>query len=107
MLQQGAPDDFVIATGDSHTVREFLEVAFELTGLEVERYVRFDAHYLRPAEVDHLLGDASKAHAALGWRPRTTFPELVRIMLEADLLDAGLDPARCLARASSPQARAA
>ena len=107
MLQREAPDDFVIATGESHTVREFLEVAFELTGLELDRHVRFDAHYLRPAELDHLLGDASKARAALGWRPRTTFCELVRIMLEADLRDAGLDPARCLLDASGSEARAA
>ena len=88
-------------------MREFLEVAFELTGLELDRHVRFDAHYLRPAEVDHLLGDASKARAALGWSPRTTFRELVRIMLEADLRDAGLDPARCLLDASSAEPQAA
>ena len=96
MLQQEEPDDYVIASGESHTVREFLDVAFAYAGLEVSRYVRFDPHYLRPAEVDHLLGDASKAHAALGWRPRTGFHELVRLMLESDLAEAGLEPARYL-----------
>ena len=94
MLQQPEPDDFVIATGESHTVREFLETAFALTGLTIEEHVRFDPHYLRPAEVDHLLGDASKARTRLGWQPATTFAELVRIMLESDIRAAGLDPAR-------------
>jgi GDPmannose 4,6-dehydratase len=107
MLQLDAPDDFVIATGESHTVREFLEAACELAGLELDRHVRFDAHYLRPAEVDFLLGDASKARAALDWAPRTTFRELVRIMLESDLRDAGLDPAQHLAGDEHTEARAA
>ena len=96
VLQQDEPDDYVIASGETHTVREFLEAAFAHAGLEVEAHVRFDAHYLRPAEVDHLLGDASKARAALGWRPRTGFHELVRLMLEADLAEAGREPARYL-----------
>jgi GDPmannose 4,6-dehydratase len=96
MLQQDRPDDYVIATGETHTVREFLDVAFEMAGLEISDYVRFDPNYLRPAEVDHPLGDASKARAALGWRPRTGFYELVRLMLESDLAEAGLEPARYL-----------
>ncbi len=85
MLQQSQPDDFVIATGESHSVREFVEEAFACVGLDWQDYVRFDARYVRPAEVDHLRGDPSKAAAMLGWRPRTTFAGLVRLMLEADL----------------------
>ncbi len=92
MLQQDRPDDYVIATGQTHTVREFLELAFGLAGLDVERHVRFDAAYLRPAEVDVLQGDASKARERLGWAPRTAFRELVRLMVESDLREAGLDP---------------
>ena len=91
MLQQSEPDDYVIATGETHSVREFLQEAFALVGLDVDTYVRFDPAYLRPAEVDVLLGDASKARERLGWRPRTTFRELVRLMVEADLRDAGLE----------------
>jgi len=85
MLQQNQPDDYVIATGESHAVRELVEVAFEHAGLEWKRYVRLDPKFLRPAEVDHLIGDASKARAALGWRPDVDFPGLVRMMVEADL----------------------
>lgn len=93
MLQQDQPDDFVIATGESHTVREFLDETFALAGLDVTRFVRFDPVYLRPAEVDTLRGDASKAERLLGWRPKTTFHNLVRLMLEADVRSVGLDPA--------------
>ena len=85
MLQQNQPDDYVIATGESHSVRELVEVAFEHAGLEWQRYVRLDPKFLRPAEVDHLIGDASKARAALGWRPEVDFPGLVRMMVDADL----------------------
>ncbi|HLF71418.1 MAG TPA: GDP-mannose 4,6-dehydratase, partial [Dehalococcoidia bacterium] len=85
ILQHERPDDFVIATGESHSVREFVEVAFDLVGLDWRDHVRFDPRYIRPTEVDHLLGDPSKAEALLGWRPRTTFRGLARIMLEADL----------------------
>lgn len=94
MLQQDAPDDFVIATGESHTVRDFLELSFSLVGLDPERHIRFDAAYLRPAEVDTLLGDASKAHERLGWRPQTKFADLVRIMVDGELREAGIDPAQ-------------
>jgi GDPmannose 4,6-dehydratase len=90
MLQQPEPDDYVIATGEMHTVRELCEVAFRLAGLDWERYVRIDAKYLRPTEVDELCGDAMKAAANLGWEPQMRFAELVRIMLESDLRSAGL-----------------
>ena len=96
MLQQPAPDDYVIATGEMHSVRELCEVAFGLVGLDWERHVRVDQSYFRPTEVDELCGDASKAERILGWRPATRFHELVQIMLEADLRDAGLDPATAL-----------
>ena len=92
MLQQPEPGDFVIATGEMHTVREFVETAFRSVGLNCEDHVRIDPRYFRPTEVDELCGDASRAREALGWRPRTSFTELIRIMLEADLADAGLEP---------------
>jgi GDPmannose 4,6-dehydratase len=85
MLQQTQPDDYVIATGESHSVRELVEVAFDRVNLDWKRYVRLDPKFLRPAEVDHLIGDASKASAALGWRPEIDFPALVRMMVDADL----------------------
>ena len=91
MLQQTKPDDFVIATGETHTVREFLELAFELVGLNWKRYVKIDPQYYRPTEVDVLLGDASKAKKKLGWEPKVKFKELVAIMLNADLKNAGID----------------
>jgi GDPmannose 4,6-dehydratase len=90
MLQQPEPGDYVIATGETHTVRELCEVAFGLVGLEWERYVRIDAKYLRPTEVDELCGDASKARSRLGWEPRVRFAGLVQIMLESDMREAGL-----------------
>jgi GDPmannose 4,6-dehydratase len=85
MLQQDEPDDFVIATGRSHTVRELVETAFAAVELDPAQYVRQDARYLRPAEVDHLVGDYGKAREKLGWEPRTSFEELVRVMVEHDL----------------------
>lgn len=85
MLQQPEPDDYVIATGEAHSVREFLEEAFGLLGLDPYEYVEIDPRYFRPAEVDFLLGDASKAREKLGWRPRVSFKELVRRMVEHDL----------------------
>ena len=96
MLQQESPDDYVVATGEMHSVREFVEVAFGLAGLDWERHVRIDERYFRPTEVDELCGDASKAARVLGWRPTVTFHGLVRLMLEADLRDAGIDPAGAL-----------
>jgi GDPmannose 4,6-dehydratase len=99
MLQQPEPDDFVIATGEMHSVREFVHEAFALVGLEWQQHVEIDARYFRPTEVDELRGDASKARTMIGWEPKTTFHALVRLMLEADLLEAGLDPSRLLTAA--------
>jgi GDPmannose 4,6-dehydratase len=84
MLQQEQGDDYVIATGETHSVREFLEVAFACANLDWEKYVKIDPRYYRPAEVDLLIGDASKAKKVLGWQPRTTFKQLVEIMVKAD-----------------------
>lgn len=84
MLQQEEPDDYVIATGETHSVQEFLEQAFECVGLPWQQYVAIDPRYLRPSEVDLLLGDATKARERLGWTPKTSFDELVRLMVEAD-----------------------
>jgi GDPmannose 4,6-dehydratase len=86
MLQQDEPDDYVISTGETHTIREFLDVAFRIAGYESwEPYVTHDTRFDRPAEVDLLLGDSSKAHAKLGWKPRVGFEELVKRMYESDL----------------------
>jgi GDPmannose 4,6-dehydratase len=84
MLQADEPTDYVVATGTAHSVRDFVGFAFEHAGLDWERYVRFDDRYLRPAEVDALIGDASKATELLGWKPRVLAPELARIMVDAD-----------------------
>jgi GDPmannose 4,6-dehydratase len=85
MLQQDHPDDYVVATGESHSVREFVELAFSLAGLDYRDHVTADPQLYRPAEVDLLIGDPSKAHSRLGWEPQTRFRELVRQMVEADL----------------------
>ncbi len=85
MLQQNEPDDYVIATGETHSVREFVEAAFEYLGVDWKRYVKFDPRYCRPAEVDLLIGDASKAREKLNWQPRVRFQELLKIMVDADL----------------------
>jgi GDPmannose 4,6-dehydratase len=85
MLQQDEPDDYVIATGEAHTVRELVELAFKRVGLHWEEHVRIDPKFFRPAEVEHLIGDASKAREKLGWEPRTSFEELVNVMVDADL----------------------
>jgi GDPmannose 4,6-dehydratase len=88
MLQQDEPDDYVIATGETHTVREFLEVAFRCAGIDDwESYVRRDTRFERPAEVDLLMGDPAKAHATLGWKPKIAFDELVTMMYSADLAE--------------------
>ena len=84
MLQHDQPDDFVIATGEAHSVRELCEVAFSRAGLDYQDHVVVDPKFFRPAEVDHLLGDPSKARAALGWQPATTFEQLVHRMVDAD-----------------------
>jgi GDPmannose 4,6-dehydratase len=85
MLQADEPDDFVIATGETHTVRDVVEVAFGRQGLDADDYVEIDPKYYRPSEVDHLLGDASKAKEKLGWEPRVRFKELVELMVDADV----------------------
>ncbi|MFN3407510.1 MAG: GDP-mannose 4,6-dehydratase [Limisphaerales bacterium] len=85
MLQQDQPDDYVIATGETHTVREFLEVAFSHAGLDWRKHVEIDPRYFRPAEVDLLIGDYSKAKRKLGWEPKTKFADLARLMVDADI----------------------
>ena len=85
MLQQDEPDDFVIATGQTRTIREFCEVAFDRAGLDWEKYVIVDERFLRPAEVNILLGDPAKARVKLGWQPETGFEEMVQQMVDRDL----------------------
>jgi len=89
MLQQDKADDYVIATGESHSIREFLDEAFGYAGMDWKKYVEIDPRYFRPTEVDYLLGDPSKAKKQLGWSPKVKFHELVRIMVDADLELAG------------------
>ena len=93
MLQQEEPDDFVIATGETHSVREFCQEAFGLMGLDYQDYVQVDPRYFRPTEVDLLMGSPAKAQKKLGWRPKVGFRQLTRMMVEADLRAEGLDPA--------------
>ncbi len=85
MLQQDQADDYVIATGESHSVRELVELSFGHVGLDWEKHVKLDPRFLRPAEVDHLVGDSAKARKALGWTPEVDFPSLVRMMVDADM----------------------
>lgn len=85
MLQQDQPDDYVVATGETHSVREFLEIAFSHVGLRYEDYVVIDPRFIRPAEVDLLLGNPAKAHARLGWKPEVSFEQLVTMMVDADM----------------------
>jgi len=85
MLQADEPDDFVIATGEAHSVRTLVDVAFDQVGLNPEEHVELDPRFIRPAEVEHLIGDYSKARDQLGWEPKTTFEELIRLMVDADL----------------------
>ena len=99
MLQQAYPDDYVIATGETHSVREFLDLAFGHLGLDWKKYVEIDARYYRPTEVDLLLGDSSKARKKLGWKPRVHFEELVRLMTDADLEVESRKPAALAASA--------
>ena len=96
ILQHDQADDFVIATGQMHTVREFLDAAFGLVGRNPDDHVVIDPRYFRPTEVDELCGDASKAARLLDWRPTTSFDQLVRIMVEADLREAGIEPSAVL-----------
>jgi GDPmannose 4,6-dehydratase len=85
MLQQDEPGDYVVATGETHSVREFVELAFDRVGLDPWRHVRTDPRFHRPAEVDLLIGDPAKARRVLGWQPRTSFEQLVHAMVDADL----------------------
>jgi GDPmannose 4,6-dehydratase len=85
MLQQDHADDYVVASGATHSVRRFCEIAFEHVGLGWEDHVRIDERFMRPAEVDLLIGDASKAREVLGWAPRTSFEDLVTMMVDADI----------------------
>ncbi|MDJ0897662.1 MAG: GDP-mannose 4,6-dehydratase [Xenococcus sp. MO_188.B8] len=90
MLQQDTPDDYVVATGETHSIREFLDIAFGHVNLDWQDYVVFDPRYLRPAEVDLLMGDPTKAQTKLGWQPSVDFPGLVKLMVNADLSALGL-----------------
>jgi GDPmannose 4,6-dehydratase len=85
MLQQDVPEDFVVSSGVAHTVRDFARLAFEHAGLDWERHIKVDPAFIRPAEVDQLIGDSSKARSKLGWRPTVAFSELVRMMVDADV----------------------
>jgi len=85
MMQLDEPDDFVVATGETHTVREFVQSAFDHAGLDWRKWVQIDSKYFRPTEVDILLGDASKARRVLGWEPKVRFEQLVRLMVDADM----------------------
>jgi GDPmannose 4,6-dehydratase len=98
MLRNGGPRDYVLATGDSHTVQELCEVAFELVGLDWRNHVEVDPRYLRPKDVGMLAGDASRAKEEMGWEPKVRFRQLIQIMLEADLRSQGLDPGEHLTR---------
>ena len=107
MLQQDHPDDYVIGTGEAHTVREFVELAFAHAGLDWKEHVEIDPRYFRPAEVDHLLADSSKAQRVLAWEPSVRFNQLVKLMVEADLqllettLNGGAQAVRALADAGT------
>ena len=92
MLQQDQPDDYVVATNETHSIREFLDLAFGHVNLNWNDYVEFDPRYLRPAEVDLLIGDSTKARQQLGWEPSVTFEQLVQLMVEADLAAVGIHP---------------
>jgi GDPmannose 4,6-dehydratase len=92
MVQQDNPDDYVLATNETHTVREFVEVAFAHVDLDWKEFVKHDARYERPAEVDLLIGDPAKAKRQIGWEPKTKFNDLVRIMVDADLAHLGRRP---------------
>ena len=85
MLQHNEPDDYVVSTGTDYTVRDFLQLSFEHVGLDWEKYVKFDERYLRPTEVDALVGDSSRARNALGWVPKVLTPELAQIMVDSDI----------------------
>jgi GDPmannose 4,6-dehydratase len=93
MLQQDAPDDYVVATGETHAVRELVELAFGHAGLDWQQYVKIDERFIRPAEVDLLIGNPAKAKARLGWTPTVDFSQLVKMMVEADIARLQRQPA--------------
>jgi GDPmannose 4,6-dehydratase len=93
MLQHDRGEDFVVGTGQSNSVKEFVAEAFSYAGLDWKEYVKIDKKYFRPTEVENLIADASKARKLLGWEPKVTFKELVRIMVDADMEEAGMPPA--------------
>jgi GDPmannose 4,6-dehydratase len=92
ILQQDSPDDFVLGTGDSHTVKEFVQEAFSYVGLDWRKYVKIDPRYFRPTEVEALIADATKANKKLNWQPKVTFKDLIKIMVDADMRAIGLKP---------------
>jgi len=92
ILQHDRPEDFVVGTGQSHSVREFLEEAFAYAGIDWKEHVKIDPKYFRPTEVENLVADGSKAKRLLGWEPKITFRELVRVMVDADMEEADIDP---------------
>jgi GDPmannose 4,6-dehydratase len=85
MLQHDEPEDYVVATGTDYTVKDFLQLSFDHVGLDWEKYVKFDERYLRPTEVDSLIGDATRARTLLGWEPKVMTPELAQIMVDSDI----------------------
>jgi GDPmannose 4,6-dehydratase len=107
MLQQPEPRDYVVASGETHSVRELVEIAFAHVGLHPEPYLKIDPRLLRPADVDHLVGDPTKARLELGWRPEVSFEQLVRMMVDADLgrLRHALERGELAARYAVPVAR--
>jgi GDPmannose 4,6-dehydratase len=92
ILQENKPEDFVIGTGEQHSVREFVEQAFSYVGLDWEKYVKIDPRYFRPTETEDLVASSSKAEKTLGWKPKVRFKELMKILIDADMRKAGLDP---------------
>ena len=92
MLQDHKPEDFVIGTGASHSVKEFMEEVFSYVGLDWERYVKVDSRYFRPTEVEELIADSTKGKGFLKWQPKIKFKELVKIMVDADMRKTGLKP---------------
>ncbi len=106
MMQQDTPDDFVISTGETHTVREFCEIAFDAAGLDWEKFVEVDPKFLRPAEVELLLGDSAKARKVLGWKPKVSFKQLVSMMVQSDIdLLSAKDGSKALTPSTRPRGR--
>ena len=105
MLQQPSPDDYVVATGELHSVREFVDMAFRIAGLEYEKYVVIDRDLYRPSEVNLLSGDASKAQRELGWNPTVHFAELVREMVVNDCVAMGVTPIDMSSQRALPESR--